>query len=203
MAYALVPDLLMPLTASTSSYKEKGSKFWGFLFPVSSQQAVKEYLTLLRQRHLEATHICYAWRMGDLGELTFAQDDGEPAHSAGAPILRAIRAAKINNALVAVVRYYGGTKLGIPGLIEAYQNTANAAIEQTNLAPFVSKTVVEIQCDYAQESKIRSLIAQYHGIILKTEHQATVLIIAQINTCELERFMELSPGYVHIHGRLF
>lgn len=203
MAYGLAPDLLMPVTTSKSFYKEKGSKFWGFLFPAVSQQAVKECLGRLQQEHPDATHICYAWRMGEIAEHTFTQDDGEPAHTAGAPILRAIRAAKINNVLIAVARYYGGTKLGVPGLIEAYQTTANEAIKQATLEPFCSKTVVEIQCDYAQESKIRSLIAHCHGTVLKAVHHTTVLITAQLNTSELTQFLAQSPCYVQVHGRLF
>lgn len=204
MAYALAPEnLLTPKAKSESFYKEKGSKFLGFLYPVSSQVVIKEHLASLRQLYPDATHICYAWRLGEFGEIIFANDDGEPAHSAGAPILRAIRSAKLNAVLIAVVRYYGGTKLGIPGLINAYQAAANIAIEQTITEPFVSKTTVEIQCTYSLESKIRSLISRYQGVVINSTHTTSVLLTAQINTQDVADFLNASPCPVTIHGRLF
>lgn len=110
-------------------YKEKGSKFLAFAIPIENTNDAKEHIQQLRDQHPKAVHVCFAWRIGvDQFEDRYS-DDGEPNNSAGKPIFGQILAAEITNVLVAVVRYYGGTKLGVGGLITAYKTAAKEAIE--------------------------------------------------------------------------
>ena len=104
--------------------RERGSKFYAYVYGVRSEAEVKEKLEVLKREYPNATHHCYAWVMGARGEAQRANDDGEPGNSAGRPILRAVISAGLTNVLVVVVRYFGGTMLGIPGLIDAYGGSA-------------------------------------------------------------------------------
>jgi len=114
-------------------YKEKGSKFIGIAVPCYDEMEAKEFLESWQKEHHQARHLCYAYRFGLEGENYRANDDGEPSNSAGAPILGQLHSFEITNVLVGVVRYYGGTKLGVGGLINAYRSAAKDAIEQSNI----------------------------------------------------------------------
>ena len=107
--------------------RERGSKFFAFVYGVKSDLEIKEKLEGLKREYPDATHHCYAWVMGAWGEAQRANDDGEPGNSAGRPILRSILSVGVTNVLVVVVRYFGGTLLGIPGLIESYGGAAESA----------------------------------------------------------------------------
>lgn len=109
--------------------KERGSKFLGFAYPVESEKEIRECLILLKKEHPSASHHCYAWRLGADKRMYRANDDGEPANSAGKPILSAIQAHDLSNILIVVVRYFGGTLLGVNGLINAYKDAANNVID--------------------------------------------------------------------------
>jgi len=119
---------------STSFFKEKGSKFYGYAFPIHSKEDVKECLEKIQEEHPKARHICSAFLIG-VGDQEYyiANDDGEPANSAGAPILGQIRSAGITNTYIAVVRYFGGTKLGVGGLIQAYKLGAALALKENEI----------------------------------------------------------------------
>lgn len=119
---------------STSFHKEKGSKFYGYAFPIQNKEDVKVCLEHIQEEHPKARHICSAFLLG-IGdhEYYIANDDGEPANSAGAPILGQIRSSGITNTYIAVVRYFGGTKLGIGGLISAYKHSAAEAIHSNQI----------------------------------------------------------------------
>src|SRR5690242_5641679 len=115
--------------SSDSIYKEKGSRFLAFARPVSSESDVKKVLESLRKEYFDARHHCFAWILGPEKKLFRAFDDGEPNHSAGDPILGQIRSRNLTNVLVVVVRYFGGTKLGVGGLISAYKTAASDALD--------------------------------------------------------------------------
>jgi uncharacterized YigZ family protein len=119
---------------STSFFKEKGSKFYGYAFPIQSKEDVKECLEKIQEEHPKARHICSAFLTG-IGDQEYyiANDDGEPANSAGAPILGQIRSAGITNTYIAIVRYFGGTKLGVGGLIQAYKLGAALALKENEI----------------------------------------------------------------------
>ncbi|MDB4082655.1 YigZ family protein [Vicingaceae bacterium] len=119
---------------STSFFKEKGSKFYVYAFPIHTKEDVKECLEKIQEEHPKARHICSAFLIG-IGDQEYyiANDDGEPANSAGAPILGQIRSAGITNTYIAVVRYFGGTKLGVGGLIQAYKLGAALALKENEI----------------------------------------------------------------------
>lgn len=114
-------------------FKEKGSKFFGYAFPVASEDAVKETLEILRKKHHTARHFCYAYQLG-IEKIRFrANDDGEPNNSAGMPIFGQIQAFEVTNILIVSVRYFGGTKLGVGGLMSAYKLSAQMALEASDI----------------------------------------------------------------------
>ena len=121
-------------------FKDRKSKFYGQAFPISSKADVKPTIEELRKRHHTANHVCYAWQFG-ANELSYrANDDGEPKNSAGMPIYGQIQSFKVTNILVTVTRIFGGTKLGVGGLIQAYKTTAQMVLEN---AALVQKTIKE------------------------------------------------------------
>lgn len=143
---------------STGLYKDKGSKFLYFSFPVENEEDIKNELANLRKIHFDATHHCYAWVLGPKGNLFRANDDGEPNHSAGDPILGQIRSHQLTNVLIVVVRYFGGTKLGVSGLIQAYKTSAAMAIEENEI---IEKRVMEeilIQFGYPQMNEVMKIV---------------------------------------------
>src|SRR5690606_22244310 len=114
----------------TAIYKDKGSKFLAYAWPVKSEEEIRLHIDLLKKEHFGARHWCYAWRLGEEGGSYRANDDGEPAGSAGRPILTVIDAMDLSDILVVVVRYFGGTLLGVRGLINAYGGAAELALAQ-------------------------------------------------------------------------
>jgi len=139
-------------------YKEKGSKFFGYAFPVISEEEVKEHLETLRKQHYNARHWCYAWQMGKSYEQYRANDDGEPSNSAGMPIYGQLQSFEVTNILVVVVRYFGGTKLGVGGLVQAYKTTAQMALEASDI---VEKTIDEtfiLKFDYPELNTVMRIV---------------------------------------------
>ena len=118
---------------SKGIYKEKGSKFLAFAFSLSSEEKIKEQIGLLQKEYHDARHHCYAWRLGASMDRYRVNDDGEPSGSAGNPIFGQIQAHDLTNILVVVVRYFGGTLLGVGGLIRAYRSAASVALEQARI----------------------------------------------------------------------
>ena len=126
------------LPSEETLFKEKGSKFFGYAFPVSSEEDVKERIEELRKKHHAARHFCYAYQLG-IEKIRFrANDDGEPNNSAGMPIYGQIQSFEVTNILIVSVRYFGGTKLGVGGLITAYKTSAQMALEVSDI---VKKTI--------------------------------------------------------------
>tara|TARA_Y100001978_G_scaffold200747_1_gene217633 strand:+ start:359 stop:943 length:585 start_codon:yes stop_codon:yes gene_type:complete len=130
-------------------YKEKGSKFYGYAYPCQSVEKVKEHLERLRKENPGCVHVCYAYCLGSKKEDWRYSDDGEPSNSAGAPIYGQIKSFELTNVLVAVVRYYGGTNLGVGGLINAYRTAAKEAFENANIVEDEDRIVLEVYFTYA------------------------------------------------------
>lgn len=140
--------------------KEKNSKFFGYAFPVTSEEEIKEILERLRKEHFSARHWCYAYQMGTEKIQYRANDDGEPNNSAGMPIYGQIQSFEVTNILVVVVRYFGGVKLGVGGLISAYKTAAQMALEN---ATIVEKTINKhfiISFGYANMNKVMRIIKE-------------------------------------------
>lgn len=124
-----------------ATFRDRGSKFIGYAFPVSNEEEIKEHIQSLKKVHPSSRHACYAFRINPMNEYWRANDDGEPSSSAGKPILGQIRSLDLQNVLVVVIRYFGGTLLGVPGLINAYKTAAYEALSQ---ATIIQKTVTEM-----------------------------------------------------------
>ncbi len=142
--------------------KEKGSKFFGYAFPVSNEDDVKSRLEALRKKHHGAVHFCYAYQIGTENITFRANDDGEPGNSAGMPIYGQIKSFGLTNILVVVVRFFGGIKLGVGGLISAYKNTAQMAIEQSVIVEKIIRVYYKLVFDYAHMNKAMRIIKENH-----------------------------------------
>ena len=154
--------------------RERGSKFFAFVYGVKSDLEVKEKLEGLKRQYPDATHHCYAWVMGARGEAQRANDDGEPGNSAGRPILRSILSVGVTNVLVVVVRYFGGTWLGIPGLIESYGGAAESALRAAGRSEKFIEENYEISSAFEHEQEIHRLIAKYGARVLGSEYTEQV-----------------------------
>jgi uncharacterized YigZ family protein len=152
-------DAFLTLAKSSSGiYKEKGSKFLYFAFPVENEEQIKAKLLILRKDHFDATHHCYAWILGSKGLHFRCNDDGEPNHSAGDPILGQIRSYRLTNVLIVVVRYFGGTKLGVSGLIQAYKTSAELAIGENEILEKKVMQSIKIEFTYARMNEVMKIV---------------------------------------------
>ena len=163
-AYKILQD------AGEGFYKEKGSKFLSFAFHVSDEQQVQDRLEELRKTYYDARHHCYAYILGLRQEQFRANDDGEPGHSAGDPILGQIRSYGLTNTLVVVVRYFGGTKLGVSGLITAYKTAAAEAISKATILEKDIVKKLDINYPYDSTNQVMRLIADHERKVITQEY---------------------------------
>jgi uncharacterized YigZ family protein len=162
---------------SQSLFKEKGSKFLGFVFPVQSEKDIENYLNDLKESHPKATHHCYAYKLG-LEKITYrANDDGEPSNSAGKPILGQIESFDLSNVFIVVVRYYGGTKLGVGGLQTAYKAAAKIALEENIIVEKEIPVFYQLSFPFDKQGIVDHLIKITTGAIIDKTFQ---------NQCEYE-----------------
>ena len=150
-------------------YKEKSSKFLTYAYPVHSEEEIRELLEVLYKRHFDATHHCYAWRMGPHGEQFRSNDDGEPSGTAGKPILGQLLSNSLTDCLIVVVRYFGGTKLGVSGLISAYKESAAAVIEEAEIIEKTVDRVFTIEFPYLVMNDVMRIIKDEQPNILSQE----------------------------------
>ena len=141
-------------------FKDKGSKFFGYAFPVKTEDEVKAHIEDLKTKHHQARHWCYAWQLGKKYEHYRANDDGEPSNSAGMPIYGQLQSFEVTNILIVVVRYFGGTKLGVGGLITAYKTTAQMALEASKILTKTIDVEYEISFDYPNMNKVMRVIKE-------------------------------------------
>ncbi len=135
-------------------YKDKGSKFWGYIFGLEKEEEVDKFLKKVQQEHPKARHHCYAYTIGIEQKKSRTHDDGEPSNSAGMPIYNQILSHQLDNVLIVVVRYFGGTKLGVSGLIRAYKSSAELSIEATQVITIERVFRAKILCTYQQLSSV-------------------------------------------------
>ena len=154
-----LPDFFKTIKQTSDGlYKEKGSKFLSFAFPVNDVDEVKTRLEELRKQYYDARHYCYAYILGKTGDAIRANDDGEPGHSAGDPILGQIKSRELTNTLVVVVRYFGGTKLGVSGLINAYKTAASEALDSNSIIKVPILKSIKIRFEYPLLNSVMKLI---------------------------------------------
>lgn len=167
-------------------YKEKGSKFIGIAIPVKSEDEVKMALEDLRKEYHDARHHCYAWMLGYDRDQFRANDDGEPSNSAGKPILGQIESFELTNVLIVVVRYFGGTKLGVGGLITAYKTAAKEALENAVIFEDTVKQWVEFSCNYQDMPMVMNLVKENQFTIVKQEMQNDCTLGLEVEMDQLE-----------------
>jgi len=166
-------DCWLSIQAPTEGfYKVKGSKFYAYAYPVETPEEAEGHLELLRKKHWDSRHVAFAWRFGRNGEKARAYDAGEPAHSAGDPILNELRSRKLTEILVVVVRYFGGTKLGISGLIDAYKSGAAEALDQATVETKVATQTLAIRFPYSLTSEVNRIFHQHQLVAVKSDYGA-------------------------------
>lgn len=154
-----------------AEFSDRGSKFIGIAFPITSANDFKVALNEVKKMHPKASHHCFAYRIGMDGTAYRVADAGEPSGTAGRPILGQIDSKGLTNVLVVVVRYFGGTLLGVPGLINAYKNAASMALQLTPIVKKPILTLYELQFDYTISNDIMRIVKKYTCVLLKQDLQ--------------------------------
>lgn len=175
-------------TPSIGEYKEKGSKFIAYAFPVYSEEEVKECLEEVKKEHFKARHYCYAYRIGLDGKRFRANDDGEPSGTAGRPILGQIDSFGLANVLSVVVRYFGGTKLGTSGLKRAYKESTKDAFEQAQIVEKIVEDQFHVVFDYVATSDVMNFIKNEGFTILNASYENKTTLLMTIRQSDAERF---------------
>lgn len=173
-----------------AEFKDKGSRFIAYAFPITNIESFKEQLANIKKDHPKATHHCFAYRLGLDGTVFRMSDDGEPSGSAGRPILGQIDSKSLTNVLIIVVRYFGGTLLGVPGLINAYKTSAALVLQVT---PFVKKPVMvnyRLQFDYPLMNDIMVTLKRFECVVVKQDNQLFPMLEVAIPKINLTEVME-------------
>ena len=180
---------------AVAEFKDRGSKFIAFVYPVDHADAFKKQLQLLKKEHPKAVHHCFAYRFGTTGDNFRVSDDGEPSGTAGKPILGQIDSRQLLNVAIIVVRYFGGTLLGVPGLINAYKTASSLALQTV---PIVKKPVLinySLQFDYTSMNEVMMIIKQFNCQVIKQDMQLFSYIITGVpknrETEVIQRLTEL------------
>lgn len=174
--------LELPIQAE---FKDKGSRFLAFAYPVQTVEQVKKYVDDLRQEHHKARHWCYAYRFGVDGNQFRANDDGEPSGSAGRPILGQIDSFELTDVLV-VVRYFGGTLLGVPGLIHAYKTSTQMALENAQIIEKNIEKTVRIRCEYPYLNEAIRIAKNHQAEIIEQDLQLDCRLTVRIPLANAE-----------------
>jgi uncharacterized YigZ family protein len=180
---------------SDGLYREKGSRFIALACPVCSENEVKQHLNELKKKYYDARHHCYAFRLGVTGELWRAVDDGEPSGSAGKPILGQLLSNNLTNIAVFVVRYFGGIKLGVPGLINAYRSATADAIQNAEIIEKEDKVSLTLEFNYPAMNDVMKIIKDEHLETVKQEFEMIcrieLLIRRSMSEIMTDRFLKI------------
>ncbi len=172
---------------SEATIKDRGSKFIAFAWPANSEAEIRQKLADLRKLHPSANHHCYAWRLGADKAAFRANDDGEPANSAGKPILGQVQAYDLTNILIVVVRYFGGTLLGVGGLIAAYKNAAAAAIAGTGIVERFILFEYNVLFNYEDMNAVMRVLKEQEAKIISTSFEENNVITFQVKKTNSEK----------------
>lgn len=174
--------------------KEKGSKFLGFAFHIQDLQEVKLQLEAVQEQHPKATHHCYAFRLGLDGSQYRANDDGEPSGSAGIPIYNQLLAHELTNVLVIVVRYYGGTKLGVSGLVKAYKATAKSVLDSAEIVIQELENTLLIKFPFSLQNSVFTVLNKIGAKVISFDSAECCSITAKIKTSQKNNIPKLLSG---------
>jgi uncharacterized YigZ family protein len=187
----LFSDTYLMLAAPVEAeLKDKGSKFLAYAFPIHSEEDAKDKIAAIKKEHAGANHHCYAYVLGFSGEVQKANDDREPSNTAGKPILRAILSKQLTNAIVIVVRYFGGKLLGVPGLIQAYGGAASMALETARIIENSITERHQLVFDYTQENEAFRLLKQFGLKVLSHVHAEKITLIFEVRKSESEKVVK-------------
>lgn len=184
-----------------AQFTDRGSRFLGYAFSITSVDEFKKRLKALKEEHPKAAHHCFAYRLGTDGNNFRASDDGEPAGTAGKPILGQLDGKGLTNTAIVVVRYFGGTLLGVPGLINAYKTAASFALQ---LAPVIEKPVLaeyELQFDYTQMNDVMLLVKRCSAVVRQNETQLFCRLVVGVPKAEEAVFTERLSDLPGVEGR--
>lgn len=174
---------------SQGIFKDKGSKFYAFAYPVKQEDEVKDILAQLKKEHHSARHHCYAWRIGT-EEITYrANDDGEPSSTGGKPILGQLQSFNVTNILLVVVRYFGGTLLGVSGLINAYRNAAADALKNAEIIEKTIEKEIILNFTYNELAEVMNTIKQENLTIINTRFEEKCNLTFSVRKSELEKVL--------------
>ena len=175
--------------SAVAEFKDRGSKFIAYAYPIQSVADFKVRLEEIKKEHPKATHHCFAYRIGIDGNNYRVSDDGEPSGTAGRPILGQIDSKELTDVLVVVVRYFGGTLLGVPGLINAYKSSAALALQLTPVLPKAIEITYQLQFDYTQMNEVMTIIKKNNCTIIKQELQLFCIMEIGIPKARVEEVL--------------
>jgi len=181
----------LKVPSNESIFKDRGSKFLGYGFPIKNEEEVKDIIDNLQKNHPAARHWCYAWQLGEKYEKFRASDDGEPSNSAGKPIYGQLQAFELTNTLVVVVRYFGGTKLGVGGLIQAYKTAAKMTLEHAKIITRTINVQYELHFQYSEMNVVMRMIKEEQLNIEKQQLELDCRIIFSVRLKDSERIFQL------------
>lgn len=171
-------------------FKDKGSKFLAYAFPIARESEAKSHLNDLYELHPKAVHHCYAYRLGPDRMSYRMSDDGEPAGTAGRPILNTLYSRNVTNVLVVVVRYFGGTLLGVPGLINAYKTATEAALDAAQIVSRHYFSVYNLSFQYPQMNDVMRIVKEMDLPVRHQSFEMQCMMEVEVRTTLIERFMD-------------
>tara|TARA_R110002072_G_scaffold20671_1_gene74603 strand:+ start:2471 stop:3079 length:609 start_codon:yes stop_codon:yes gene_type:complete len=182
-------------------FKDRNSKFFGYAFPIKSEDDIKASLEILKKKHHSARHFCYAWQLGTETIRFRANDDGEPSNSAGMPIYGQIQSFELTNILIVSVRYFGGTKLGVGGLINAYRSSAKLAIESSVIVKKTIDILYQLNFEYDLMSKVMKIIKENSIIIQSQKLELDCEIIISVRKSEAIKMNQIFENIYKVEIR--
>lgn len=182
-------------------FKDRNSKFFGYAFPVLTEDDIKNSLNLLKKQHHSARHFCYAWQLGTETIRFRANDDGEPSNSAGMPIYGQIQSFNLTNVLIVSVRYFGGTKLGVGGLINAYRSSAKLAIEASNVVEKTIDEFFELKFGYDLMSKVMKTIKENRLSIVSQKLEINCQVVISVRKSEAVKIFDIFEAIYKVNIR--
>jgi uncharacterized YigZ family protein len=178
-------------------FKDKGSKFIAYVYPVQSEETIKEHVQALKKEHFSARHHCFAWRLGPTGEHYRANDDGEPSGTAGRPILGQLQSNELTNILIVVVRYFGGTLLGVSGLINAYKLAATDVISNAIVVERIIEKPIRLTFEYPIQNQVMRVLKDEQLEIVSSRYEMDCQITIAVR---LKKFDQIMSKLVKIEG---
>ena len=184
-----VDEYLTISKPSEGLFKDRGSKFLAFAYPVSTEEEIKEIQEKLRSDYHDARHHCYAYMLGKDKNIFRANDDGEPSSTAGKPILGQIRSYDLTNILIVVIRYFGGTKLGVSGLINAYKTAADEALKNAKIVKRTLHDIYELRFDYPEMNEIMRIMKEEQIEQIDQNFELTCSITLALRRADVDKVL--------------